>query len=174
MGENAVEMKYLAPQDDVGFLMVLCKHSVVCVRENGTPVFMKRLEMPPSCIWPYRIQPGPEGTCECVCVCVCVCACVRECTCTYTWYHSPPHHIPLLLSSVQVQYLVGLYNGNVLVFSNTHLMWSAMLIHPAVSLRTGDIGSDTSTVIVVVVFLLVVVHIVFIVLVLPLFTCPLA
>ena len=28
-----------------------------------------------------------------------------------------------------------------MVFSNTQLLWSAMLAHPPVSLRTGDIGS---------------------------------
>lgn len=64
LGDAAVQLMYIAPEDDVGFLLVLGERSVFGVRENGVPVFMKRLELAPSCLWPYRIVPGPENTCE--------------------------------------------------------------------------------------------------------------
>lgn len=64
LGDAAVQLIYIAPEDDVGFLFVLGERSVFAVRENGVPVFMKRLELAPSCLWPYRIVPGSENTCE--------------------------------------------------------------------------------------------------------------
>ena len=65
LGDAAVQLGYIAPEeDDVGFLLVLGERSVFAVRENGVPVFMKRLELAPSCLWPYRIVPGSSSTCE--------------------------------------------------------------------------------------------------------------
>ena len=65
LGELITHLSYIAPENDAGFLMAVGERSLYCIRENGTPVFMHKLDSPPACIHPYGISTPDDGGSTC-------------------------------------------------------------------------------------------------------------